>query len=79
MHDRQLQIVLRQGYVEIPMNGRFSDFDNAIMVRRQDVEAINSVIQVNINPLNCFYINNNNMYIIKILIVQYLSICIFIN
>lgn len=46
-----LQIVIKQGFVEIPMTGKYSDFNEAVMVRRQDVEDINIVIKVKFNFL----------------------------
>lgn len=44
-HDKTLQIVIKSGFVEIPLNGRMSDYDDAIVVNRADVEDINAVIR----------------------------------
>ena len=45
--DMELQIVLREGLVEVEMGGEIKDFDDAIMVARTDVEEINKLILVN--------------------------------
>lgn len=45
-HNQELQIVMKSGFVEIPMHGRFEDFSQAIMVKKSDVEHINSIILV---------------------------------
>ncbi|KAI4459081.1 hypothetical protein MML48_6g00013951 [Holotrichia oblita] len=42
--DIEIQVVLKQGFVEIPTSGELSDFENAVMLSRKDIEAINLVI-----------------------------------
>ncbi|KAK9882218.1 hypothetical protein WA026_019732 [Henosepilachna vigintioctopunctata] len=44
MKNSQMQIVLKQGYVEVPMHGNISDFKDAILVPRKEVEEINKLI-----------------------------------
>lgn len=44
--DIELQLVLKQGFVEIPMSGEIADFENALMLSRKDIEDINRVILV---------------------------------
>lgn len=46
MQDIEVQLVLRQGIVELPTSGKISDFDDAVMVSRKDVETINKIILV---------------------------------
>lgn len=42
----QIQIVMKKGLVEIPTTGSVSDFDDAILINRTEVENINAVILV---------------------------------
>lgn len=42
----EVQLVIKQGYVEVPLCGEISDFNDAILISRKDVEDINSVILV---------------------------------
>ncbi|XP_076260442.1 cilia- and flagella-associated protein 43 [Rhynchophorus ferrugineus] len=45
MHNRQVQVVLRRGLVEIPLTGDlFSDFDDAILIQRSEIEHVNNLI-----------------------------------
>lgn len=46
MHDMEIQLVLKQGIVEMPTTGSISDFDKTILVSRKDVETINKIILV---------------------------------
>lgn len=48
MKNVQMQIVLKQGYVEVPMHGNISDFQDAILISRKEVEDINALILVRI-------------------------------
>ncbi|XP_044762202.1 cilia- and flagella-associated protein 43 [Coccinella septempunctata] len=43
----QMQIVLKQGFVEVPMHGNISDFQDAILISRKEVEDINTLILEN--------------------------------
>ncbi|XP_046988156.1 cilia- and flagella-associated protein 43 [Schistocerca americana] len=43
-HNMQIQVVMKQGMVEIPTTGSLSDFDDAILINRTDVENINALI-----------------------------------
>lgn len=45
--DIELQIIIKEGLVEVEMGGEIKDFDDAIMVARSDVERINEMILVN--------------------------------
>nr|CAI5834168.1 unnamed protein product [Callosobruchus analis] len=45
MHNTQMQIVLRRGLVEVPLSGSLTDFDDAILVPRKEIEAINAKIR----------------------------------
>ncbi|XP_045460970.1 cilia- and flagella-associated protein 43 [Harmonia axyridis] len=47
MRNVQMQIVLKQGYVEVPMHGNISDFQDAILISRKEVEDINALILEN--------------------------------
>lgn len=42
----EFQMVLRQGIIEMPLSGQISDFDDAILVPRKEVEEINTIILV---------------------------------
>lgn len=42
----EIQLALRQAYVEIPTTGSLTDFDDAILVCRNVVEDINKIIVV---------------------------------
>lgn len=42
--DLEVQLVLRGGIVELPLSGFISDFNEAILVSRTEVEEINSII-----------------------------------
>lgn len=44
--DMEIQLVIKQGFVEIPTSGNIADFDDAIMVSRKDVDTINQIILV---------------------------------
>lgn len=46
MQNKEIQIVIKQGLVEVKMTGAISDFENAIMVNRKEVENINAIILV---------------------------------
>lgn len=61
--DIEIQLVLKQGFVEIPTSGELSDFENAVMLSRNDVESINLVILVR-NILDYFRAFNFNNSII---------------
>ncbi|GLV41140.1 hypothetical protein CBL_04664 [Carabus blaptoides fortunei] len=56
MQNKELQIVIKQGLVEVKMTGDISDFQNAIMVNRKEVENINAIIlkagQLKLNVMN---------------------------
>ncbi|KAK4881574.1 hypothetical protein RN001_004893 [Aquatica leii] len=43
-HNIEIQLVLKQGIVEIPQAGSINDFNDAIMINRSDVETINRII-----------------------------------
>ncbi|XP_031334791.1 cilia- and flagella-associated protein 43 isoform X2 [Photinus pyralis] len=43
-HNIEIQLVLKQGLVEIPLSGSITDFDNAVLVNRKDIETINRII-----------------------------------
>lgn len=45
-HNIELQIVLKTGLVEVPTTGRISDFQEAVLVSRDDVAEINKIILV---------------------------------
>lgn len=42
----QLQIVMKQGLVEITTTGLISDFDDAILITREQVESVNLLVKV---------------------------------
>lgn len=42
----EVQLALRQGFVEVQTTGQMSDFDDAILVCRSTVESINKIIVV---------------------------------
>lgn len=42
----EVQIILKGAMVEILLTGRLSDFDDAIMIYRKNVEDINTIIMV---------------------------------
>jgi len=42
----QIQMVVPQKIVEIPLTGKVSDFENAILISRSVVDEINKEIQV---------------------------------
>ncbi|GJQ84522.1 hypothetical protein Trydic_g15281 [Trypoxylus dichotomus] len=42
--DIELQLVMKQGFVEVPMSGEIADFENAVMLSRKDIEDINQII-----------------------------------
>jgi hypothetical protein len=42
----QLQIVMKQGLVEITTTGSISDFDDAILITREQVESVNEMVKV---------------------------------
>lgn len=44
--DMEIQMVIRGGYVEVPLTGCMDDFKDAILVPRQEVEEINNIITV---------------------------------
>lgn len=48
----QIQLVMRGGLVEVPLTGYLSDFRDAILVPRKEVEVINKLILVE-NSLCC--------------------------
>lgn len=39
-----IQVVLKQGLVEVPQTGNISDFEDAVLVNRSQVETLNDVI-----------------------------------
>lgn len=41
----ELQLVMKQAYVELPRQGSLSDFEDAILVNRKVVEDINAIIR----------------------------------
>ncbi|KAF5280666.1 hypothetical protein FQA39_LY05314 [Lamprigera yunnana] len=43
-HNIEVQLVLKQGLVEVPQTGSIGDFSEAIMINRKDVETINKII-----------------------------------
>ncbi|XP_063238725.1 CD109 antigen-like [Bacillus rossius redtenbacheri] len=45
VHNAQIQLVLEQGNVEVPITGKISDFDDAVLIDRSTVESINEVIK----------------------------------
>ncbi|KAL3280262.1 hypothetical protein HHI36_017757 [Cryptolaemus montrouzieri] len=47
MKNIQMQIVLKQGYVEVAMHGNIKDFKDAILIPRKEVENINQLILEN--------------------------------
>ncbi|KAL1501408.1 hypothetical protein ABEB36_006732 [Hypothenemus hampei] len=45
IHNKQVQLVLRRGLVEIPLNGDlFTDFADAILVPKSEIEYVNKLI-----------------------------------
>ena len=47
MHNKQVQVVLRRGLVEIPLSGDiFTDFTDAILVPKVEIEKVNKLIVV---------------------------------
>lgn len=59
--NRNVQIVLKRGLIEIPLSGKMADFNDCILIHRSDVDEINKVIKV--SWLNsCSNIINNNLY-----------------
>ncbi|RZB40350.1 WD repeat-containing protein 96 [Asbolus verrucosus] len=44
VRNREIQIVLPKGLVEIPLTGSFEDFEDAALICRKDVENINQII-----------------------------------
>jgi hypothetical protein len=45
---------MKQGLVEITMTGLISDFDDAILITREQVESVNEMVKVSI-----FYTRTN--------------------
>jgi hypothetical protein len=45
---------MKQGLVEITTTGLISDFDNAILISREQVDSVNELIKV-----STFYTRNN--------------------
>lgn len=45
-HNIEMQLVLRGGLVEIPKSGKISDFYDAVIINRKDVEIINKIVSV---------------------------------
>lgn len=43
-HNIEVQLVLKQGFIEVPTSGKITDFDEAVMVSRSDVAEINRLI-----------------------------------
>ncbi|XP_060535582.1 cilia- and flagella-associated protein 43 [Cylas formicarius] len=59
MHNKQVQVVLRRGLVEIPLTGDiFTDFSDAILVPRKEIEEVNNLI-VNAGELKLKTITQN--------------------
>jgi hypothetical protein len=50
----QLQIVMKQGLVEIATTGLIPDFDDAILITREQIESVNEQVKV-----STFYTRNN--------------------
>lgn len=46
IHNFQCQLVMRRGLVELALTGEMKDFDDAILVRRAELEDINKRIKV---------------------------------
>ena len=44
--NRNVQIVMKRGLIEIPLSGMLSDFNDCILIHRSDVDEINIVIRV---------------------------------
>lgn len=53
--DIELQLVLKQGFVEVPTFGEIADFEFALMLSRKDIEDINRIILVRIAFLSIFF------------------------
>lgn len=50
LHNKQIQLVLRRGLVEIPLNGdMINDFTDAILVPKAEIEHVNSLIVVSMS------------------------------
>lgn len=47
--NRNIQIYTKRGNVEIPLNGRMSDFENAILLHKVNLNETNALIQVRVN------------------------------
>lgn len=45
--NREVQIYTKRGNVEIPLTGRISDFENAILLHKTNLNETNAIIQVN--------------------------------
>lgn len=65
MKNVQMQIVLKQGYVEVPMHGNISDFQDAILISRKEVEDINALILVRIEQKKNIDIDKDICYLRK--------------
>lgn len=52
IHDKKIQLVVKRGLVEVPLTGSMTDFENAVMVNRKEVEYVNGLIMVKIVILN---------------------------
>lgn len=44
--NRQVQLVMKRGLIEVPLTGCFSDFKDSILIHRSDVADINKIILV---------------------------------
>lgn len=47
--NRNVQLVLQRGLIEISLSGSFSDFNESILIHRSDVDDINNIIIVSIS------------------------------
>ncbi|XP_058814019.1 cilia- and flagella-associated protein 43 isoform X2 [Topomyia yanbarensis] len=43
--NRNVQIILKLGFIEVPMSGHLVDFDSCILIHRTDVDDINVIIK----------------------------------
>lgn len=54
----QIQLVVKQGFVEIKLTGHANDFNNATLIAKSAIEDMNVKIKVNnlINTILCYYL-----------------------
>lgn len=48
IHNKKIQMVIKSGFVEVPLSGKLDDFKDVLMVKRKEIENVNRMIRVGI-------------------------------